>query len=289
MLKPLSRRQLDAVRADPICYDGDHRDHDAYVAMVGGEYRLHYDPDLHRKMAEPNRPRFDPAKIKLNGAVGPRASANNSHDEKTLEDAFAALSAFGFGSRDDPRDGGDYGVGRSNRLRVAIRGFQRANGLEPDGEMTPNGPTANALRRMQGDADGVSLRPSPLAPGGTDGERLPATSTRRIDPERQVRLLRAVRELPPESQLAVAKHLSLGGSRDEGRSSKSVNAVLPEDGAEGGIVQTSDRRDTSEPQPRQVIEKERDGTVIINEDLPEPAVLTEDLRNALDRRYSATP
>ncbi len=176
--------------------------------MVGGEYRLHYDPDLHRKMAEPNRPRFDPAKIKLNGAVGPRASANNSHDEKTLEDAFAALSAFGFGSRDDPRDGGDYGVGRSNRLRVAIRGFQRANGLEPDGEMTPNGPTANALRRMQGDADGVSLRPSPLVPGGTDGEQLSATertpagrttSTRRIDPERQLRLLRAVRELPSES------------------------------------------------------------------------------------------
>ena len=82
MLKPLSRRQLDAVRADPIYYDGAHRDHDAYVAMVGGEYRRHYDPDLHRKMAEPNRPRFDPAKIKLNGAVGPRASANNSHDER---------------------------------------------------------------------------------------------------------------------------------------------------------------------------------------------------------------
>ena len=193
MLKPLSRRQLDAVRADPIYYDGDHRDHDAYVAMVGGEYRRHYDPDLHRKMAEPNRPRFDPAKIKLNGAVGPRASANNSHDEKTQEDAFASLGAFGFGSRDDLCDGGDYGVGRSNRLRVAIRGFQRANGLEPDGEVTPNGPTANALRRMQGDADGVSLRPSPLAPGGTDGERLPApermpagrtASTRRIDPER---------------------------------------------------------------------------------------------------------
>ena len=60
MLKPVSRRQLDAVRADPIYYDGDHRDHDAYVAMVGGEYRRHYDPDLHRKMAEPNRPRFDP-------------------------------------------------------------------------------------------------------------------------------------------------------------------------------------------------------------------------------------
>ena len=105
-------------------------------------------------------------------------------------------------------------------------------------------------------ADGAPC-PSPLVPGGTDGEQLAATSTRRIDPERQVRLLRAVRELPPESQLAVAKHLSLGGSRDEGRSSKSVNAVLPEDGAEGGIVQTSDRRDTSEPQPRQVIDPER--------------------------------
>ena len=36
MLKPLNRRQLDAVRADPIYYNHDHRDHDAHVAMPGG-------------------------------------------------------------------------------------------------------------------------------------------------------------------------------------------------------------------------------------------------------------
>ncbi len=46
MLKPLSQRQLDAIRDDPIYFDGDHPDHDAYVAMVDGEYRRVFGPGL---------------------------------------------------------------------------------------------------------------------------------------------------------------------------------------------------------------------------------------------------
>ena len=141
MLKPLGQRELDAIRDDPIYFDGDHPDHDAYVAMVDGEYRRVYSPGLQQAMLKQDRPRLGPAAIQIKRTVGPDTARNDPNDVKVLKDAFDGLGAFDMGTKRKPGDASE-----DSKIRAAICGFQRAHGLKADCEVTPNGPTLKALR-----------------------------------------------------------------------------------------------------------------------------------------------
>ena len=113
MLKPLNRRQLDSVRADPIYYNHDHRDHDAHVAMPGGTDS----EQLPAPERTPSRPRRAARPSDDLESVLRRRAAERLMAE---HDPLGARTSHSFGDRDDPRAAE---LPEEARRRVARRRF----------------------------------------------------------------------------------------------------------------------------------------------------------------------